>query len=68
MMEMYSSSSAHVSLLTSYYIVGRQCSFESDLDSYYVGWQARFVQSYMRLASPQSILRDPIEEIALKMA
>jgi hypothetical protein len=29
---------------------------------------ARFVQSYMRLASPQSILRDPIEEIALKMA
>ncbi|KAH8945320.1 hypothetical protein BDL97_12G036100 [Sphagnum fallax] len=29
---------------------------------------ARFLQSYMRLASPQSILRDPIEEIALKMA
>ncbi|CAM6011948.1 unnamed protein product [Sphagnum balticum] len=29
---------------------------------------ARFAQSYMRLASPQSILRDPIEEIALKMA
>ncbi len=68
MMEMHSSSSAHVSLLTSYYIVGRQCSFESDGDSYYVGWQARFLQSYMRLASPQSILRDPIEEIALKMA